>query len=306
MVYRLPTCARRSSSASGTAARLIGGTLIPGFGKRAASATAPAALPPGTPVPLVQPQADSSTWHFADPADVLQLASPANFYGMLQDTGTQRTLFEQPTVKDLTGAPPGGIPGIQLPLGVAPALADLGSMLGATGLFPDISKTISFLTGAIEQMKTIPEGLFYTKEIDLTGNEAPTTLLDIGVLQIALIYADTGAGQAGSTWNKPTKISFNVDPAHTLPDSNGRNWWLTVGPISFAVTIPEFGQSPLLTIVGGFAADDRSKPGLTGLTIDYGAALDTLKSIFSKLQALASFLPGGSAPASTCRSRTAC
>ena len=61
------------------------------------------------------------------------------------------------------------------------------------------------------------------------------------MLQIALIYADTGGGQTGNTWNKPTKISFNVDPAHTLPASNGRNWWLTIGPISFTVTIPEFG-----------------------------------------------------------------
>jgi hypothetical protein len=279
-------------------AALLSSPVLPrdgawGFGKRGRAQTAPAALPPGAPLPLVQPQSDPSTWHFADIGDVLQLASPDNLYGLLQDSGTQKTLFEQPTVKDLTGAPPGSIPAIQLPAGVAPALADLGSLLGATGLFPDISKTISFLTGAIEQLKTIPQGLFYTKEIDFTGNETPTTLLDLGVLQIALIYADTGGGQTGSTWNKPSKISFNVDPAHTLPASNGRNWWLTIGPISFTVTIPEFGPSPLLTIVGGFAADDRSKPGLTGLTIDYGAALDTLKSIFSKLQALASFLPGG-------------
>jgi hypothetical protein len=264
-----------------------------GFGKRAASATAPSPLPQGIPIPLVQPNSDLSTWHFADIADVLTLASPANFYGLLQDTGTQKTLFEQPTVKDLTGAPAGTLPSIQLPAGVAPALADLGSLLGATGLFPDISKAISFLTGAIEQLQTIPQGLHYTKEIDFTGNEDPTTLLDLGVLQIALIYADTSKGQTGSTWNAPTKISFNIDPAHTLPASNGRNWWLTIGPISFSVTIPEFGSSPILTIIGGFAADDRSKPGLTGLTIDYGSALDTIKTLLSKLQALTSFLPGG-------------
>ncbi len=279
-------------------AALLSSPVLPrdgawGFGKRATTATAPTPLPEGVPVPLVQPNSDPSTWHFADIADVLQLASPANFYGLLQDTGTQKTLFEQPTVKDLTGASPGTLPSIQLPAGVAPALADLGSLLGATGLFPDISKTISFLTGAIEQLQTIPQGLHYTKEIDFTGNEDPTPLLDLHVLQIALIYADTGGGQTGSRWNKPAKISFNVDPAHTLPDSNGRNWWLTIGPISFSVTVPEFGPDPILTIVGGFAADDRSKPGLTGLTIDYGAALDTIKTILSKLQALASFLPGG-------------
>jgi hypothetical protein len=285
-------------SAPTLGAALLSSPVLPkdgawGFGKRGASATAPSPLPQGVPVPLVQPNSDLSTWHFADIADVLALASPANFYGLLQDTGTQKTLFEQPTVKDLTGAPAGTLPSIQLPAGVAPALADLGSLLGATGLFPDISKAISFLTGAIEQLQTIPQGLHYTKDIAFTGNEDPTTLLDLGVLQIALIYADTSKGQTGSTWTTPTQISFNIDPAHMLPASNGRDWWLTIAPISFSVTVPEFGSSPILTIIGGFAADDRSKPGLTGLTIDYGSALDTIKTLLSKLQALTSFLPGG-------------
>ncbi|MCB8882693.1 hypothetical protein ACELLULO517_20785 [Acidisoma cellulosilytica] len=279
-------------------AALLSSPVLPsdgawGFGKRAATATAPQALPPGKPVPLVQAYADPGTWHFADIADLLRLANPASFYGLLQDTGTQKTLFEQPTVKDLTGAPAGSQPSIQLPAGVAPALADLGSLLGATGLFPDIAKAISFLTGAIEQLQTIPQGLQYTKDIAFTGNEDPTTLIDLGVLQVALIYADTSKGQNGSTWKAPTEISFNIDPAHMLPASQGRNWWLTITPISFAVTVPEFGSSPILTIIGGFAADDRSKPGLTGLTIDYGSALDTIKTLLSKLQALASFLPGG-------------
>ncbi len=279
-------------------AALLSSPVLPkhgawGFGKRAAAATAPTPLPAGMPVPLVQPNSDPSTWHFGDIADVLSLASPASFYGLLQDTGTQKTLFEQPTVKDLTGAAAGAIPSIQLPAGVAPALADLGSLLGATGLFPDIAKTISFLTGAIEQLKTIPEGLAYSKDISFTGNEDPNTLIDLGILKIALIYADTSKGQTGTTWNSPTTISFNIDPAHTLPASKGRDWWLTIGPISFAVTVPEFGASPILTIIGGFAADDRSKAGLTGLTIDYGSALDDIKNLLSKLQALTSLLPGG-------------
>jgi hypothetical protein len=201
----------------------------------------------------------------------------------LQETGTQKTLFEQPTVPDLTTAAPGALPAIQLPAGVAPALADLGSLLGATGLFPDISKTISFLTGAIEKLQTLSQGLAYSKDITLT--EDPTTLIDLGILNVQLIYADPS--------NNPTKISFNIDPAHTLPASDGRDWWLTIAPLSFAVTVPEFGSSAVLTIVGGFAADDRSTPGLTGLTIDYGSALSSIQSLFNKLSALASLLPGG-------------
>jgi hypothetical protein len=265
-----------------------------GFGKRAQNASAPIALAQGAPVPLVQSLGDPSNWRFADIADILNLNAPSNIYGLLQDTGTQRILFENPLVKDLTGgAPPGVAPAIQLPPGVAPALADLGSLLGATGLFPDIAKTISFLTGAVEQLKNIPEGLQYAKDLPFKGDEDPNTLLDLGILRVDLVYADTDKGKSGGKWSKPTDISFNIDPGHTSPNSKGRNWWLTIEPISFAVTIPEFGSDPLLTIIGGFGADDRSKPGLTGLTISYGAALESLKTVFSKLQALASFLPGG-------------
>jgi hypothetical protein len=264
------------------------------FGKRGATASTPAALPANAPVPLVQALSDAGTWHFADIADVLQLATPATIYGLLQDTGTQRTLFEQPLVKDLTGGvPPGTVPGINLPPGIAPALADIGSLLNATGVFPQLSAAISLVTGAVEQLQTIPEGLFYEKTYNFTGDEAPTTLLDLGILQVNLIYADTSKGQTGSTWNNPTVIEFAIDPAHSLPDGNGRDWWFSIATVSFAVVVPEFGSDPLLTIIGGFEADNRSKPGLTNLTVDYGSALDTLKSIFSKLQALAAFLPGG-------------
>lgn len=282
------------------AAALLSAPVLPrdgawGFARRAANAAAPTPLPKGVPVPLVQPRSDPSTWHFADMEDVLRLASPASRYGLVQDTGTQKVLFEQPLVKELGGAPPGAVPSIQLPAGVAPALADVGALLGATGLFPDIAKTISKLGAAVEQLKTIPEGLHYTREITFDGDEDPNTLLDLDVLAVALIYADTGAGKTAGKWSKPTRISFNVDPAHTLPDSNGRNWWLTIEPISFVVTIPTFGAAPLLTIVGGFAADDRSKPGLTNLTIDYGAALDSLKTLFQQIADL------GELPAGRCR-----
>jgi hypothetical protein len=94
-------------------AALLSAPVLPrdgawGFGKRSTALTAPTPLPRGAPIPLVQPKSDPSTWHFADIADVLRLTSPANVYGLLQDTGTQKTLFEQPTVKDLSGPIPPG------------------------------------------------------------------------------------------------------------------------------------------------------------------------------------------------------
>jgi hypothetical protein len=48
-----------------------------------------------------------------------------------------------------------------------------------------------------------------------------------------------------------------------------------------------------LTIIGGLKADDQHAPTLSNLNLVYGSALSSLKSIFSKLQALANFLPGG-------------
>ena len=258
------------------------------FGKRASAGKTPLALPGNSPVPIVQASSDPGKWHFADIADVLQLSGPSNIYGLLQDTGTQRTLFEQPFIKDLTGgAPPGTVPGLNLPSGVAPVLADIGSLLNATGVFPELSSAINTLvSGVEEQLKTIEKGLQYRKEYPFPAGARPTTLLDIGVLQISLIYADASN-------NKPTNVVFALDPAHTMLDGAGRDWWFSIEKISFAVAIPEFGADPLLTIIGGFEASNKGKPGLSGLTIDYGEALNTLKSIFSKLQALAAFLPGG-------------
>ena len=112
-------------------------------------------------------------------------------------------------------------------------------------------------------------------------------------MQVELVYRGVDVTTKAPTTVTPTTINFNLDPAHTSPNSNGRNWWLTIGPISFTVTVPAFGPDPLLTINGEFAADDQSTPGLTKLTVEFGSALDTLQSIFNNLQALASFLPGG-------------
>jgi hypothetical protein len=68
--------------------------------------------------------------------------------------------------------PPGTVPGINLPSGVAPVLADLGSLLSATGIFPQLSAAINtFVSGVEEQLQTIKEGLQYRKEYDFAGDD---------------------------------------------------------------------------------------------------------------------------------------
>jgi len=276
-------------------AALRGAPVLPrdghwSVGRRAASDPAPASLGGDFPAPLVQALSDPQKWHVADIADVLQLGSPNNLYGLLQDTGTQKMLFEQPTIPQLdSSSPPGSTPGIQLPN--PPNFADVASLLNATGLFPDLANTISLVTGGLEQLNTLKDGLQYSKNFTFPNDMPPLTLLDIGVLRIALSYADettrdTGTGKAAS----PTQINFNLDPTAVAP---AHRWSFTVAPLTFLVIVPLFGSDPMLMIIGGFQADDQTKPTLSNLRIAYGGMLSSLTNVLNRLQALAQFLPGG-------------
>jgi hypothetical protein len=276
-------------------AALRGAPVLPrdghwSVGRRASSDPAPASLGGDFPAPLVQALSDPKRWHVADIADVLQLGNPNNLYGLLQDTGTQRMLFEQPTIPQFdSSSPPGSTPGIQLPS--PPNFADVASLLNATGLFPDLSNTVSLATGGLEQLNTLKDGLQYSKNFTFPNDRQPLTLLDIGVLRIALSYADEtsrdpGTGKAGS----PTQINFNLDPTAVAP---AHRWSFSVAPLTFLVVVPLFGNDPMLMIIGGFEADDQTKPTLSNLKIAYGGMLSSLTNVLNRLQALAQFLPGG-------------
>ena len=274
------------------AAALRGAPVLPhdgawGFGKRTPNDPAPTPLAHDFPVPITQPTTDPNTWHIADIADVLRLDNPNNLYGILQDTGTQKLLFEQPTVPILSAAsPPGSTPGIQLPN--PPNFADVASLLSATGLFPDISNTISLLSGAADHLQNVGDSLKYTKTVTFDPKKPAQVLLDLGVIQVALSYADESQGRdAGGNANAPTKLVYTLDPAAA------KRWSFEIDNLSFLVIVPEFSSDPLLTVVGGLVADDQTSPTLSNLNIVYGSALDSLKSIISKLQKLAQFLPGG-------------
>jgi hypothetical protein len=46
-------------------------------------------------------------------------------------------------------------------------------------------------------------------------------------------------------------------------------------------------------IIGGFEADDQTRPTLSSLRIAYGGMLSSLTNVLNRLQALAQILPGG-------------
>jgi hypothetical protein len=272
------------------------------LGKRAFSDPAPSALPADFPAPLVQPASSTAAWYLADVVDLLQLTQPNNFYSLMHSTGTNKVLFETPQI------PTGGCsPGIQFPkLGGAPKpggaplnpgspnLGDIAAILNSTGLFPDVANVISLLQGAIEQIETIPDGFKYSKtlKLDAAAGFDPNkryTLADVpNVLNAALQYADVSLNTANSGYPvTPTSLTYSVD------SSASPSWSLSIGPLSFVVTVPIYGSDPLLIITGGFYADEYTNAGLTNLNVQLGDALSIIKSVFSDLQGLAQYLPGG-------------
>ena len=273
-----------------------------GVGKRASTEPAPHLLPPNASIPLVQNATDTTAWHFADTTDVLQLGTPDNLYSFLQSTGTQKVLFEQPNVPQAGVASGGGgqTPGLQLP--AAPSFGDMGALLNATGLFPDIANALSLATGAVEQIENLAGGLKYKKEYTYpldpstaTGAKQ-STLADLAsVFKLELAYADTSKGTS-----KPTKITLIIDPTASP------RWSISITPLSLLVTIPSLSSDPLLTIiagfdadpakyVGGFVGDEKTKPHVTNLNVQFSGALDVIQTVFSRIEAIASFLPGGKA-----------
>jgi hypothetical protein len=272
------------------------------MGQRQYTQTAPAALPNNFPVPLVRPATSKDYWYIADVTDVLQLAQPDNFYSLLHSTGTQKILFESPQIPTSSLSPLPPSPGLQFlkpnPPGPpkpgsapqnpgSPNLGDLAAILNATGLFPDIAAAVSMLQGAIEQINTSGEGFQYTKTYQFPAGKQ-TTLVDLSVMNIILLYSDfpqqTNPPAASPA---PTTVTYTVDT------SSSPSWTLSVGRFSLQVIVPMFGSTPLLTITGGFYADENTAPGFTGLNIQLGGGLGIVKQVFSALQTLAQFLPGG-------------
>jgi hypothetical protein len=270
------------------------------LGQRKFSDPAPSALPSEFPLPLVRPATNTSTWFLADVTDVLQLTQPDKFYSLMHSTGTQKILFESPRIPVAAATP-----GLQFPkpgpakAGGAPAnagspnLGDIASILNSTGLFPDIANAISLLAGAMEQIDTIGQGFKYSKTHTFDSNQK-VTLIDLGIINIALQYADTGTATLAGAQQPP--VAIGPPPAqltYTVDSSASPSWTLSVGPLSFLVTVPLFGSSPVLTITGGFYADEHTNAGLTNLNVQMGDALSAVKSVFDKLQTLAQYLPGG-------------
>jgi hypothetical protein len=278
------------------------------MGVRAYTNAAPSALPSTFPVPLVRPVTSSDYWYIADVADILQLAQPSNYYSLLHSTGTQKVLFESPQIPTSASiSPPPPAPGLQFPKpqpaqpGGAPAnpgspnLGDLASILNSTGLFPDLSSALSLMVGdATEQINTISQGFQYTKTYTFPSGTT-ATIVDLSVMTIQMLYEETQQGVAPPPAQQlppanQTAITYTVN---SNPAPGAPSWTLSIGPFTLQVVVPLFGGSPVLWITGGFYGDSHTAPHVTNLNVQFGGILSVVQQVFSALQTVAQFLPGG-------------
>jgi hypothetical protein len=264
----------KTGSDANLVAALRGSLGLPGDGAwtiaRQIGGGEPAPLDPKFHLPLVQNDVlDPGKWHFADPADIARIATPTIAYGMVQATGTQKLFFARPFVDQAAPA------SFNLPQ--PPHLADVGALLNATGLFPDLGSALPF--GSIPPLGVAGTDItFHPAPFSLTGQK-PKTLVDFKAVKVLLDYSD-GKGN-------PTRVDVSIDPGGTP------SWRVSLDPISLILVTP-FGDEndPILRVVGGAIATAIAAPTLTSLDVRYGGALAPVQTVFSKLDEIASFLPG--------------
>jgi hypothetical protein len=178
----------------------------------------------------------------------------------------------------------------------------MGALLNATGLFPDIANALSLNTGGVEQIENLANGLKYKKVFTYPMDPSTPTgakqlslanLPDVFALDLA--YADISDGAA-----KPTIITLIIDPTASP------RWSISISPLSLLITIPSLSSKPLLSVIAGFDADrtkyvdgfvgdENTKPHVTNLNVQFSNALAAIQTVFSRIQAIAAFLPGGKA-----------
>jgi hypothetical protein len=255
--------------------------------RRAGSAATPTTVDPAQPIPLISAPDTSSVprWRLLDPSDVLQAATPGTVFGLLQGNGTSKTLFENPIV-DATGKalsldPAQGVPG--------PNLADIGALLGAADIFPNLANVLKIPTAASDALALVNDGFQKTFAWPIQKADGTTladqTLLDLGIISMVLQYH--GPDKNGTDGN--ANATYVIDAA---PPAGQPRWSLDIEQLSMAVFVQGFSSDAILTIHGGFQASELSKAGFVNIQIEYGSALALIKSILTGIQSVVEAIGG--------------
>lgn len=238
--------------------------------------TAPKALDASFPVPLVRPNSATTgreRWHLADPADILQLAdaaSPAMRYGLVQSMGTQKVFFERPRVGN--DAKPVTLP-------KPPKLADVGALLNAAGIFPGLGDAFDF--NVFDGFDVSSGQLGFTKTFPILKGGARTSavLADLGgsdSIQLVIDYEDEK--------QQATVATITVNPVASP------RWSLSLERVAFTV---RFRGADLIRLFAKVKADEHHAPAVDDINVRYEGVLSALQTIFTNVQQVARYLPGG-------------
>jgi hypothetical protein len=256
--------------------------------RRGQSDPAPTSVDPTSPIPLISvlDSSNNPQWRLLDPSDALSATNPSAVFGLLQGTGTSKTLFENPVVQAsgqaLSLDPAQGVP--------TPNLADIGALLGAADIFPALSNALQIPTVATDALALANDGFQKSFTWTLSKNNDGVTplddqkLLDLGIVSIVLQYQDTSTTPATLA-----SATFTVD---ANPPAGQPRWSLEIKFLAMAVFVAGFGSDPLLTIHGGFKANELQKAGFTDIQVDYGSALSLIKNILTGISGIVNAIGG--------------
>ncbi|CAM3867966.1 hypothetical protein [Roseateles saccharophilus] len=247
---------------------------------------APKALDAGFPVPVLRPNpgsalAGSDRWHLAEPSDIAQLADnalPSMRYSFVQALGAQKVNFDRPRVSQ-------DVAPISLPQ--PPKLADMGAILHAVGVFPGLADAFDFQS--LKALHVDGDALKFQESFAIGDGSKTAVLLDLGgsdALQLRIEYHDEGVGGDSPSAPKATVATVTVDPAASP------RWAITLQRVCFAV---QFRGQALISIFATLTADELHAPTVRDLRVRYEGLLNSLQAIFSNIEQVARFLPGGSA-----------
>jgi hypothetical protein len=251
--------------------------------QRLNGSSTPTSVSSSTPVPLTQGTSAGTTppsspgtfaatsFRLLDPEDAQSVATPKTFYGILQGTGTSKTLFEHALINSA---------GTGLGFNNQPVLADAGALLGIASVFPDLSSVLTIDTSG-KGLPIATDGFKQTYQFPAAGAPAipSRALLNLGIVHLSMNYGIP----SGEAFTGELILDASVTPS---------KWSLALKNLAFIATVDGFGM--LLTITGDFAAGSSTLPGVQNLNVTYGPSLSAIQGLLSGLSTLAKDL-GGSA-----------
>ena len=232
---------------------LAGSPVLPTAGRwmvtrRAANERAPQALPPGQPMPVIQPRGDA-TWHVADAADLFNVLRPAasapprTEYGLLHDTGTQRLYFPQPRIGRIAVTSSGECGRLRLPPDQCVQFADWCALLNADTEFP------------------VPEAAFGLR---LTETEMPTFGIDGWHFHVRRPWPDTRSATLVDTGAAQLQLrrgdAARPDAAWLDIAFSDTQWSVSPGPL--CIDLQSHGERLLSFAFDAEHADSRRAPQL--------------------------------------------